>query len=256
MPAPSNVSITLLMLRAELHAELEPGQAVPAGLLIRASGLAPSTISGLLRAAATAGWVDYTVRHGARLTSTGRRQAMRHLRRHRLVETFLNRSLGLDWADVHEEAQRIDAAVSDRVIERMAEVLGHPTIDPHGDIIPDAQGRMPTACRACCRMAMRPPQTGDIVAGPLDRFPAGVQVVIVHVLGNDAAFMHLLGDHGLIPGVKATIAAHNQVGGTISVGADGGRLLTLGSAAASQIHAERAPTPRRRTRHHADTRRD
>jgi DtxR family transcriptional regulator, Mn-dependent transcriptional regulator len=252
MPAPSNVSIALLMLRAELHAELEPGQAVPAGLLIRASGLAPSTISGLLRTAATAGLVNYTARHGARLTAAGRHQAMRQLRRHRLVETFLNRSLGLDWAEVHEEAQRIDAAVSDRVIERMAEILGHPTIDPHGDIIPDAQGRMPTSCRTCCRTAMRPSEAGDIVAGSLDRFPTGAHVTIVHVLGNDTAFMHLLGDHGLTPGVKATIATHSQVGGTISVCADGGRPLTLGSVAASQIHAERTPAPRRRLRSHAD----
>ena len=92
------------------------------------------------------------VRGGARLTPSGRRLAVETLRRHRLIETFLVRVLGLDWSDVHEDAEVLEHAVSDRVLAALEKVMGHPGEDPHGHPIPDRLGRLPR--RALIPLAM------------------------------------------------------------------------------------------------------
>jgi len=167
---------------------------------------------------------------------------MRQLRRHRLVETYLEIALGLDWSDVHDEALRIDAAVSDRVIERMDEVLGHPISDPHGDPIPDRDGRMPGPHRACCAAAVHPDLAMAPASGPLTRFLAGQTVVIAHVVGHDQAYLRLLGRHGIRPGAVARIVVNDAIGGTVTIVSSGSEPLTLGQAAAMQVHADARPS--------------
>src|ERR671910_1217086 len=88
------------------------------------------------------GLVRYERYRGATLTERGREEALRLGRRHRLIETFLLEHLGYDWQEVHDEAERLEHAVSDGVTERLAEVLGHPDHDPHGDPIPAADGTL------------------------------------------------------------------------------------------------------------------
>src|ERR671921_626559 len=86
------------------------------------------------------GLVEYERYRGASLTRRGCAEALRLVRRHRLIETFLMEHLGYSWQDVHEEAEKLEHAVSDEFTERLAELLGHPGRDPHGDPIPEADG--------------------------------------------------------------------------------------------------------------------
>jgi DtxR family Mn-dependent transcriptional regulator len=111
---------------------------VPTGRLAVAMGVVPGTATSMVKALADSGLVQYEPRGGVRLTSSGSQLALHVLRRHRLVELFLVKVLGLDWSVVHDEADALKHAISDRVLERMDVLLGHPTADPYGDPIPTA----------------------------------------------------------------------------------------------------------------------
>src|SRR3954468_18452916 len=117
------------------------GQLVPMGKLAVAMGVVPGTATSMVKALADSGLVTYEPRGGLRLTRGGEQLALRVLRRHRLVELFLVKVLGLDWSEVHAEAEELEHAVSDKVLERIDALLGHPSVDPHGDPIPPAKGR-------------------------------------------------------------------------------------------------------------------
>lgn len=103
-------------------------------------GVTPSTVSANLKKLAREGFLEYEPYGAISLSSRGRAVAVEIVRRHRIVETYLVRELGVPWDQVHAEADRLEHAVSDMILQRMDEVLGHPTRDPHGDPIPDADG--------------------------------------------------------------------------------------------------------------------
>lgn len=107
-------------------------------------GLGQGTVSGMVRQLAQRGLVEHQPYYGATLTDDGHTLALRMIRRHRLIELFLVRTLGLAWEEVDEDAERLEHAVSDRVVQRIDEVLGHPDVDPHGAPIPTATGRVQT----------------------------------------------------------------------------------------------------------------
>ena len=98
----------------------------------------------MLQRLAEAGLVKYAAHQGVRLTKKGEKVAIRVVRNHRLLELYLAHALGLPWDEVHEEAENLEHAVSDRLVARIDEYLGHPDRDPHGDPIPDADGKMRT----------------------------------------------------------------------------------------------------------------
>ena len=120
----------------------EDGGMVPMGRVAAAMGVVPGTATSMVKALADSGLVEYEPRGGVRLTRSGEQLALHVLRRHRLVELFLVKVLGLDWSVVHDEADMLEHAISDRVLERMDALLGHPTADPHGDPIPTAKGHL------------------------------------------------------------------------------------------------------------------
>src|SRR5512145_1254601 len=101
-------------------------------------GVAPGSVTGMLKRLADQGLVEHVPYYGARLTATGEEQAIGLIRRHRILELFLVQVLGYTWDRVHEEAERLEHAVSDELIDRMAQVLGFPSADPHGAPIPSA----------------------------------------------------------------------------------------------------------------------
>src|SRR5262250_2196203 len=117
---------------------------VPMGQVASALGVTPGTATTMVKALAESGLADYEPYSGVRLSSAGERLAGLVVRRHRIVELFLVQVMGMSWAEVHEEAEQLEHAVSERLIERIDEMLGHPTHDPHGDPIPSAEGRLPT----------------------------------------------------------------------------------------------------------------
>src|SRR5256885_11306285 len=113
---------------------------LPMGQLASALGVTPGTATTMVKTLAESGLVNYEPYTGASLTRAGRRLAALVIRRHRLVELFLVQVMGLRWDEVHDEAELLEHVVSDRLIERIDEMLGHPEVDPHGDPIPDSEG--------------------------------------------------------------------------------------------------------------------
>ena len=106
--------------------------------------VAPPSVSGMVKRLSESGLLEHVPYRGVQLTRAGRRAALRMVRRHRIVETYLTSKLGYDWDSVHEEAERLEHAVSDELIERMAMALGNPQYDPHGAPIPTKDGLIET----------------------------------------------------------------------------------------------------------------
>src|SRR6476661_2815846 len=118
------------------------GDLVAMGALATAMNVAPGTATAMVKTLADAGLVDYEPRGGVRLSAKGEKLALHVLRRHRLVELFLVEVLGLDWSEVDQEAEELEHAISDKVLEKIDDVLGHPEVDPHGDPIPNPKGKI------------------------------------------------------------------------------------------------------------------
>src|SRR5271170_296854 len=123
-------------LKAILIRSADADTAVATGTIAEALGVTPGTITTMVKSLAAQGLVAHQPREGVRLTPAGRALALRVVRKHRLIETFLVHVLKMDWKEVHEEAEALEHAISDRVLLRIDALLGHPASDPHGDPIP------------------------------------------------------------------------------------------------------------------------
>jgi DtxR family Mn-dependent transcriptional regulator len=190
---------------------------VPFGILATAMDVVPGTVTTMVKALADSGLVSYEPRQGVRLTSAGEKLALHVLRRHRLIELFLVRVLRFDWAEVHEEAEELEHAVSDRLIERIDELLGRPVYDPHGDPIPDAAGKV-------TQRELR----------PLSSAEADARGVIARIADQDSDFLRYATERGLIPGASIEVQSVDPMGQSIQISvAD--RSHTLGSLAAAKI---------------------
>jgi DtxR family Mn-dependent transcriptional regulator len=196
---------------------------VPMGRLAAAMGVVPGTATTMVKALSDAGLVAYEPRGGVRLTRGGEQLALHVLRRHRLVELFLVKVLGLDWSEVHEEAEELEHAVSDKVLERMDQVLGHPSVDPHGDPIPSAKGKVDES------------RHGSLADCALNK-----PCRIARVLDQDPAFLQFVERCGLMPGVNVTVEVRDALADAVWVRPKDRRPLTLGTAAAAKILVENA----------------
>ncbi len=190
---------------------------VPFGRLAAAMEVVPGTVTTMVKALADSGLVGYEPRQGVRLTSAGEKLALHVLRRHRLIELFLVRVLRFDWSEVHDEAEELEHAVSDRLIERIDEFLGRPVYDPHGDPIPDATGKV----------AERKLQ-------PLSSGRAGGRGTIARIADQDAEFLRYATDRGLVPGAVLVVESVDPMGESIQL-LVGERSLTLGRPAAAKV---------------------
>ncbi|MDP8952348.1 MAG: metal-dependent transcriptional regulator [Actinomycetota bacterium] len=151
------------------------------------------------------GLVEYERYRGASLTRRGCVEALRLVRRHRLIETFLMEHLGYSWQDVHEEAEKLEHAVSDEFTERLAEFLGHPDRDPHGGPIPEADGTLA-------------PERST----PLSEAEVGQRVRIVKVVDESVEVLNYLGEHGLTPGRTLRLKEVRVLDGVVTVEDEGG----------------------------------
>jgi DtxR family Mn-dependent transcriptional regulator len=156
----------------------------------------PASATGMILRLADLGLVRHEPYRGVRLTESGRRVALEMLRHHRLIETFLERVLGYGWDEVHDEAERLEHVISERFEARIAETLGHPTHDPHGDPIPDADLRLP-------------PTSDEVKLNCVDN---GVPMTLTRVSSQSCEDLHLLGGIGLAPGAVVVV---------VGTGADG-----------------------------------
>jgi DtxR family Mn-dependent transcriptional regulator len=160
------------------------------------------------------GLLEHLPYKGVQLTAEGRRAALRMVRRHRLIESYLVEFLGYSWDTVHQEAERLEHAVSDTLVERMAAALGHPTVDPHGDPIPSADG------------SVEEPETS-----PLAVLDAGDTAEIVRVVENDADRLRYLATLGLKPGAMVTVLDRQPFGGPLTIETRG-EIQVIGQALA------------------------
>jgi len=189
-----------------------------------AQGVKGSSVTGMLKRLAEAGWITYTPNDGARLTPAGRAEALRVIRRHRLVELFLTRVLGLDWSEVDAEAEALEHAISPRLEQAIADYLGEPLEDPHGHPIPS--------------------RTGELVSRVLRRlneFHPGESVVIREAQDDNPARLRRWREQGLIPGAMVTIVTYEPLDDLFEL-AVAGRLVRLGSEGLTGLLGELAPS--------------
>jgi DtxR family Mn-dependent transcriptional regulator len=182
---------------------------------------APS-VSAMCKRLNADGLIERPSRSEVRLTAEGRRSALRVVRRHRLLETFLAAVLDMGWDEVHEEAEELEHVLSPRLEDRIAAYLGHPEVDPHGDPIPprDASGHDESWPEA------------------LSDAGAGAVVRIDRVESVDAEALRYLDELGLRPGVQVTVDRHDPFGGPVWLDVDS-RSVALPRMLASMVHGER-----------------
>ena len=183
--------------------------------------LAPASVSGMLRRLDEQGLVIHAPYRGVTLSREGRRIALRILRRHRLIEAYLVAQLGYTWDTVHTEAERLEHAVSDTLVERMAHVLGDPLEDPHGDPIPGADGSLT-----------------ELVYVPLSDLEVEETAEIRRVDTSDAERLRYLGVEGLTPGTRIRVSARAPFDGPVTVRVDR-RDVVLGVELAAQVLCRR-----------------
>ncbi|HEY4649065.1 MAG TPA: metal-dependent transcriptional regulator [Gemmatimonadales bacterium] len=167
--------------------------------------LSPPSVTGMVKRLSEHGLLEHVPYRGVQLTIEGRRAALRMIRRHRLIEAYLVEFLGYSWDLVHEEAERLEHAVSDTMVERMATALGHPQVDPHGDPIPAADGSIYEP--ACV---------------PLSDVPIGATVEVHRVSESQPERLRYIASLGLLPGVHITVLDRQPFDElvTIEVGSD------------------------------------
>jgi DtxR family Mn-dependent transcriptional regulator len=193
------------------------GAAAATGKLAEALGVSPGTVTSMLKTLSESGLAEYAPYEGARLTDAGRVLALRVLRRHRLIELFLARTLHLTWDEVHEEAENMEHAVSDLLIDRIDAYLGYPAADPHGDPIPKADGTV-----------ARP------LGKRLSQVEVGQSFRVVRVIEQSPDFLRYLTETGLRLEAEGRVIANRAESGTITVEV-AGRQTTLAQNVADRL---------------------
>jgi DtxR family Mn-dependent transcriptional regulator len=169
--------------------------AASTGDIARELGVTAPSVTGMLVRMKGLGLVGYQPYKGAELTEQGRREVMRLLRRHRVLETFMIEHLGFGWDEVHVEAERMEHAMSDEFTDRLARHLGHPSFDPHGDPIPRGDGSLP-----------------DSPAAPLSSVPLGAKFRVYRVLAQDRETLSYLTALGIEPGCELLVVGVEPTG--------------------------------------------
>lgn len=186
-----------------------------------ALGVSAPSVTGMLKKLAVAQLVRHNPYHGVRLTDSGRKRAVKILRRHRLVELFLHKCLRMSWDEIHEEAEVLEHALSDRLESRIDEWLGFPRFDPHGAPIPDAAGKITP------RKLLR-----------LSDLETRSEAVVAQVMGQDAELLGYFEERRIFPNRRITVLDRERFGGSLKVRVSG-KIQFVGIEAAHQILVER-----------------
>ncbi|HUF30610.1 MAG TPA: metal-dependent transcriptional regulator, partial [Gemmatimonadaceae bacterium] len=186
-------------LKAIYELELAGGAASTNDIAQRLS-FAPASVTGMIRRLADHGLLAYERYRGVTLTKAGRRAALRTLRRHRIIESYLVEALGYRWDNVHDEAERLEHAASEELIDRMAQVLGRPAEDPHGAPIPTAEGevrerRLPT----------------------LLELEPGRRAILRRFADEDPAALRFLAGLDLLPGIEVELVGDAAPDGPVTL---------------------------------------
>lgn len=206
-------------LKATLLHEQREGDIVPMSALVEALGVVPGTVTTMVKALAAQGLLDHEARLGVRLTPVGRALALGVLRKHRLVETFLVQTLKMDWSEVHEEAEALEHSVSDRVLERIDEYLGHPAVDPHGDPIPNVEGEI----------------ADEAAQVTMQSCAINKSLRVTRILDQTTEFLDYVQNNGLKPGAKVKVLRREEASGVLRCQLAAGSEVSLGLPAAAKI---------------------
>jgi DtxR family Mn-dependent transcriptional regulator len=185
--------------------------------LARRLGVSPASVTAMLKRMADLGLVEREPYQGATLTADGRQIALEVLRHHRLIESYLADVLGMPWDRVHDEAEVLEHYISEELEERIAQALGNPSVDPHGDPIPGPELAMET-----------PPGV------PLADVELGTEVTLARVSDADSEMLRYLAELGIRPGVRMRVAEHDRIGGSMLLELNGSR-HTLGERATRRM---------------------
>jgi DtxR family transcriptional regulator, Mn-dependent transcriptional regulator len=197
----------------QLHGDQRP---VPTRELAQRLGISSPSVSEMVTRLSAQGLVEHDRYRGQQLTREGRKVAVELVRHHRLLEMFLVQVLGYSWDEVHDEAERLEHVISERMEQRIFELLGHPQLDPHGHAIPTLGGKV------------RP-----VSNRPLSESRAGEKLVVQGVSDDDPVKLRELDRRGLLPGTRIDVVAESEFEGPIEIRVRGRReALPLGLARA------------------------
>ncbi|WP_050066213.1 metal-dependent transcriptional regulator [Rhodococcus sp. RD6.2] len=216
--APSLTTVAQDYLKVIWTAGEWSGEQVSTKMLAERIGVSASTVSEAIRKLSDQGLVDHAKYGSISLTDSGRAAAVAMVRRHRLIETYLVGELGYGWDEVHDEAEVLEHAVSDLMIERIDAKLGHPERDPHGDPIPAADGTIPA------------PQ-----ARQLSELADGQSGTVARISDSDPAMLRYFDSVGICLDLTITVLERRDFAGTISVQLGEGSTVELGNLAAEAI---------------------
>lgn len=188
--------------------------------LARELSVSAASVTGMLKKLSALKLVKHERYYGVSLTKAGRLIALETLRHHRLLETYLARALGYAWHEVHDEAEKLEHHISEAFEDRIAEALGHPTHDPHGDPIPQRDGTLPAS-----------------LGQPLSDFETQTDVVLKRIKRQGGDILKYLSEHGLVPGARVTIIEKSPFEGPITV-EQAGETVALSRDLAQTIMAQ------------------
>lgn len=189
-------------------------------------GIAPASVTNMVKKMAERGLVTHSPYHGVALTQTGERMALEVLRHHRLLETYLSERLGVPWERVHAEADRLEHALSEDLEDRLDAALGHPSHDPHGAPIPAKDGTFPAS----------------VARDRLWTAAPGTTVTVAEVADENPALLTYVADLGLVPGAVVAVLAKAPFDGPLHVRV-GGMEYALGEAVTSAVLVCPRPPP-------------
>jgi DtxR family transcriptional regulator, Mn-dependent transcriptional regulator len=195
-----------------------PHRLLPMGQLAAALGVTPGTATTMVKTLAESGLVEYEPYTGVALTAAGEKLAALVLRRHRLIELFLVRFMGYAWDEVHDEAEQLEHVVSDRLIERIDEMLGRPEADPHGDPIPNSEGHI------------KQQDAQSLLTCPL-RTP----MTVSRVIDQDRVFLRFIEQNNLKPGESIEVEERDPASDSVRVRGKDDRQIVIGTRAASKL---------------------
>jgi DtxR family Mn-dependent transcriptional regulator len=203
----------------------ERGQPATTTKLAERLDITPASVTGMLKRLARTEpqLIEYRKYRGAMLTPEGVKAALQVIRRHRLLESYLVSALGYSWDEVHQEACRLEHAISDTFAERIDEALGHPERDPHGDPIPDADCSLPAQQTA-----------------PLVSLTPRQRAVVRRIAAEDPALLRHIEDLRLLPGSRLEIVDYTELDQNLEIEVDGqSQTVIIGPAVSTQILVER-----------------
>jgi DtxR family transcriptional regulator, Mn-dependent transcriptional regulator len=188
--------------------------------LADALGVSAASVTGMLKKLSELNLVSYEKYYGVSLTPAGRNIALETLRHHRLIETYLMQALGYQWHEVHEEAEKLEHHISEDFEKRIADMLGNPTHDPHGDPIPALDGSMP-----------------ESKGKPLNEFMPGENVEITRITNQETDVLRYLAEHELTPGEIVKVIMIAPFGGPVTLEKNHEQ-LAISLELAKQIHGQ------------------